>query len=1451
MAEVKNSFISSKMNKDLDARLIPKNEYRDALNIAVSRSESGDVGSLESILGNSIVTSSSYDDAGEIIGHFVDDTNSLVYYFKTDWYNAGLAPTTALCQVLVYSSLNNTTNLLLQGYWLNFSTKNPVIGVNLIEDLLFWTDNRNQPRKINVETAIREGNSHYYKENHISVAKYNPYQPISLIKEEIADVTSIASTTVFDVPENTGIVAGMTVLGSNSTGSTIEPNEYIVVVSAGPSGVSGQTTVTISEAPLVAITTADTIYFLSSTMTDKSSVSTWPGDPDYLEDKFIRFAYRFKFEDNEYSIFSPFTQIAFIPKQKGYFIGGQEDTAVQSTIINWFENNVNNIELIIPLPDTITNIISSYKIKEIDILYKESDQMTVKAIDTIVLDGLTGDDNFYTYNYQSTKPIRTLPPGQTTRVYDKVPVKAMGQEIIGNRVVYSNFQTKHTPPTFINYNINVQTKLSSGSYTNFVEYPNHTVKQNRNYQVGIVLSDKFGRQSDVILSSGQGNGVDVGGTFFAGSTIYNEYIQDEPSGSGNIDAGDMPDGVIDWPGSSIVMVVNTPIASVKTENSAPGLYAQEAAKFDLLAGSTTTITDSTYTFTIDPNSANNVVPSVGQYLRGSAQDYVVVSGVYGAAPYVVTTNGRVNDLYEVDPANPVDTKFAYTINTLGWYSYKVVVKQTEQEYYNVYLPSAVAAGNFVGESTDTDKSVSYVTLINDNINKVPRDLTEVGPNQKQYRSSVKLFGRVNPVGSASGTFGNTQYYPFRSSDISTSMGNTNDLLSGIGTTVDDTAGIFQFESNPIVARISTEKEFGSPYDTFSIPTNELPSDRFQLAIYETEPFVSNIDIYWETASAGLVSDINWDIGVGFDGPVALENTAFEFFESNPEKGQSGHTELTGNFYPLNNTGTQMLTTQLGNYSVTNGDGTIVSNDFEINQVPLSAGSDPGSYFVQNLQPFVYEYDSFDRDVYTFEMEIVDPDPDSSWSSVVLSFEGRLSNITPSFVLPAPPSYTFDSTYTAGQTIHDFKNSSNNALNGSADANNDTVGFRWTILSGNGNGYFSLNQNTGVLSLTSAGTGAGSGSYPLSIQLCDAADNGVLDTDSICINKTVTIVNGYPQTNLGESSDDNIGDWSYDPNASNPNPSTFAYCHYMSDGTIPDDELPNYPNNLSSQLMYKNNTVTPVGILSQGEFGIQLESSIYFGGTETDTLQANLVIETYHRATPTDAWAAISDTNVSFNEPSLNVYGPLGNPPYQPYYTYFAQNTPGEYAFIINVDAFVAPVNTDEQNGEYYLSLFDLHYQGAGQTQRVYAYDIYTNNSVGWTSKPGTGGSCITNLPGVGPTARVYADTPFGEYVREFFTSFALDTVYTPPVGNRYYVAELRWEQVTPSTSDTANDYIYYGPPLSGSGQTKTNQTKQIVKLTAAGQKYEFPTETNAKRQLNANSVCNNGRADNRNTNLLQ
>ena len=38
------------MNKDLDARILPNGEYRDAQNAQISKSESANVGNLENIL---------------------------------------------------------------------------------------------------------------------------------------------------------------------------------------------------------------------------------------------------------------------------------------------------------------------------------------------------------------------------------------------------------------------------------------------------------------------------------------------------------------------------------------------------------------------------------------------------------------------------------------------------------------------------------------------------------------------------------------------------------------------------------------------------------------------------------------------------------------------------------------------------------------------------------------------------------------------------------------------------------------------------------------------------------------------------------------------------------------------------------------------------------------------------------------------------------------------------------------------------------------------------------------------------------------------------------------------------------------------------------------------------------------------------------------------------------
>ena len=63
MPEIKHDFSAGKMNKDLDERIVPNGQYRDAMNVQVrtTGSEGGGVGNagcIQNIPGNKVVTQS-------------------------------------------------------------------------------------------------------------------------------------------------------------------------------------------------------------------------------------------------------------------------------------------------------------------------------------------------------------------------------------------------------------------------------------------------------------------------------------------------------------------------------------------------------------------------------------------------------------------------------------------------------------------------------------------------------------------------------------------------------------------------------------------------------------------------------------------------------------------------------------------------------------------------------------------------------------------------------------------------------------------------------------------------------------------------------------------------------------------------------------------------------------------------------------------------------------------------------------------------------------------------------------------------------------------------------------------------------------------------------------------------------------------------------------------------
>ena len=144
MAEVKNSFIKSKMNKDLDARLLPNGEYREGNNIQVSKSEGADVGALENVLGNVEIADfkvlSGCNCNLTAIGMYTDNLSDNIYVFLTDYdetqnnyivQNLNYS-TTANNYVFQHNVASGQSLMLLSGAFLNFSKNKPILNVNFI-----------------------------------------------------------------------------------------------------------------------------------------------------------------------------------------------------------------------------------------------------------------------------------------------------------------------------------------------------------------------------------------------------------------------------------------------------------------------------------------------------------------------------------------------------------------------------------------------------------------------------------------------------------------------------------------------------------------------------------------------------------------------------------------------------------------------------------------------------------------------------------------------------------------------------------------------------------------------------------------------------------------------------------------------------------------------------------------------------------------------------------------------------------------------------------------------------------------------------------------------------------------------------------------------------------------------------------------------------------------------
>ena len=740
MSELKHNFIQGRMNKDLDERVVPNGEYRDATNIQISTSEGAAVGTIQNILGNSLVASEEgfYPSEARTLGSIANVKNNSVYFFLQDkfnvpntndnstWINNGgtvyrdmiveykqpqllpstLTPifvdthavTTILHPAAVYQGLwadntyttplptnatdtaENHTPAIKPGMMVGHAVSglsmewrvvvetqisqefllatagaaavvqftvdipftNPIggdklffvadkvlfpfdsgdglnakhiTGINIIDNLLFWTDNVGEPKKINIDdcrdgtrfetglpafpTCLSHKEQRLYKntapqfpenefiaeylrlavkEQHITVIKKSPktaptlqlfsqrdtpptsncgygggspgdYSAVVKIAMEsntldssILNINgyanqdnynftsySVGDTLYLELPFNLDLDADLEL---SSWEQSFNAGENPVVVLKEYSSNYTQPQVPITDYRIKGFIVGwddpnnsgnDLNLFYSSpgipcrVAIKITSIDGFPptADPDtqtrhyvidsFLESKklfefkFPRFAYRWKYKDGEYSTYSPFSDIAFLPgsfdyhPKKGYNLG-MTNRLHSVNIHDFFSNG-----------DTPDDVV------EIDLLYKDEQSTNIYVIKTIKLsDEIYAKGvgiNHWSWNSftLSSETIQSVvPSNQLLRPWDNVPKVALAQEVVGNRIVYGNYTQNFdlidsvtNLPTFDLTGHDFIVESGQNVYSSLGV---KSIKSLREYQLGVVFGDEYDRQTPVISS---------------------------------------------------------------------------------------------------------------------------------------------------------------------------------------------------------------------------------------------------------------------------------------------------------------------------------------------------------------------------------------------------------------------------------------------------------------------------------------------------------------------------------------------------------------------------------------------------------------------------------------------------------------------------------------------------------------------------------------------------------------------------------------------------------------------------------------------------------------------------------------------------------------------------------------------------------------------------------------
>ena len=418
---------------------------------------------------------------------------------------------------------------------LEFNLDRKITGINIIDNLLFWTDGFTEPKKINIDrckdgttafdrhTKLRVTNpadgspdtyvdinqlevlpDSYLKKEHITVIKKAPKKAPSLTLNENSRGSTIITTNINynfvsdDFTPNTPVVGNTRIITLNGA-PDYRINDIIIFTNIENADNTIVNKGIITEQPYTEDGNLVITIELTTVDNDLSNDNViWKVDLEQVKPLFEltlgRFAYRYKYEDNEYSSFSPWSELAFKPGKfmytpsKGYNMG--------------MVNNVRQVIIKDFIPD---DTVRPADVKAVDILFKTTSSPNVYVIKTITreidsewedfTDDPTAESNTGELTLTSEMIHKAVEQKQLLRSWDNVPRNAKAQEIVGNRLTYGNY-TQGYP---ITKSVGLRQWLTQEDAAS-VGTPEKSIKSLRSYKFGIVFGDKYGRETPVFSS---------------------------------------------------------------------------------------------------------------------------------------------------------------------------------------------------------------------------------------------------------------------------------------------------------------------------------------------------------------------------------------------------------------------------------------------------------------------------------------------------------------------------------------------------------------------------------------------------------------------------------------------------------------------------------------------------------------------------------------------------------------------------------------------------------------------------------------------------------------------------------------------------------------------------------------------------------------------------------------